>query len=142
MGYIKRHPSFQLHYKRGGNRDPLSAYVDSDWNTPRSVTGYVTLFNQTPLSWQSKRQPTSALSTAEAEYMAGSVVAKEIIYLRRLFENLGMQMKAPTPVGEDNSACIEWANYIIGGRERAKHIDLRKHFAHQAVQDGEMYSTR
>ena len=27
------------------------------------------------------------------------------------------------------------SNYIIGGRERAKHIDLRKHCAHQAVQD-------
>ena len=42
---------------------------------------------------------------------------------------------------EDNSACIEWTNYIIGGlgRERSKHTDLRKHLAPQAVQDGEIH---
>ena len=39
---------------------------------------------------------------------------------------------------EDNTACIEWANHVIGGRERAKHIDIRKHFAHEAVQNGHM----
>ena len=43
-----------------------------------------------------------------------------------------------TPVYEDNNACIEWANNVIGGRERAKHIDLRKHFAHEAIQQGHL----
>ncbi len=41
-----------------------------------------------------------------------------------------------TPVLEDNTACIEWANHVSGGRERAKHIDIRKHFAYEAVQNG------
>ncbi len=36
---------------------------------------------------------------------------------------------------EDNTACIEWGNHVIGGRERAKHIDLRKHFAIEAIQN-------
>jgi hypothetical protein len=70
--------------------------------------------------------------------MAASVGAKEMIYLRRLMDNLGMAMRNATPVGEDNTGCIEWSNYVIGGRERAKHIDLRKHFAHEAVQNGEI----
>ena len=39
---------------------------------------------------------------------------------------------------EDNTACIEWGNHIIGGRERAKHIDIRKHFAHEVIQNGHM----
>ena len=43
-------------------------------------------------------------------------------------------MHGPTPIEEDNTACIEWANYAIG----AKHIDLREHFAHAAVQSGEI----
>ncbi len=33
-----------------------------------------------------------------------------------------------TPVYEDNTACVELGNHIIGGRERAKYIDIRKHF--------------
>ncbi len=43
-----------------------------------------------------------------------------------------------TPVYEDNNACIEWSKNIIGGRECAKHIDSRKHFAHEAIQDGHL----
>jgi hypothetical protein len=32
----------------------------------------------------------------------------------------------------------EWSNRVIGGRERAKHIDIRKHFAHEVIQNGPM----
>ena len=39
---------------------------------------------------------------------------------------------------EDNTVCIEWRNHVTGGRERAKHIDIRKHFAHEVVQNGQM----
>ena len=43
---------------------------------------------------------------------------------------MGFKPDDDTPVYEENTACIEWGNHIIGGRERAKHIDIRKHFAH------------
>ena len=39
---------------------------------------------------------------------------------------------------EDNTACIEWGNHVIGGRERAKHIDIRKNFAHETIQNRQM----
>ncbi len=39
---------------------------------------------------------------------------------------------------EDNTACIEWGNNVIGGRERAKQIDIRKHLAHEVIRNGEM----
>ncbi len=39
-------------------------------------------------------------------------------------------------------ACIKWGNNIIGGRERAKHIDIWKHFAHEVIQNGEMRLVR
>ena len=39
---------------------------------------------------------------------------------------------------KDNTACIKWSNHVLGGRERAKHINIRKHFAHEAVQNGHM----
>ena len=43
-----------------------------------------------------------------------------------------------TPVYEDNTARIAWGNHIIGGRERAKRIDIRKHSAHQVIQNRHM----
>ncbi len=87
-------------------------------------------------------QKTIALSTAEAEYYSASEIAVEIIYLRNLIQNMGLPQDDDTPVYEDNTACIEWGNHIIGGRERAKvaakHIDIRKHFAHEAIQNRHM----
>ncbi len=51
---------------------------------------------------------------------------------------MGFAPKSWTPVYEDNKACIEWRNSVIGGRERAKRIAIRKHFAHEAVQNGHL----
>jgi hypothetical protein len=49
---------------------------------------------------------------------------------------MGLPQEDDTPVYEDNTACIEWGNHIIGGRERAKHIDIRKHFVHEVIHTG------
>jgi hypothetical protein len=39
---------------------------------------------------------------------------------------------------EDNTACIKWGNNFICCKERAKHIDIRKHFAHEIIHNGHM----
>ncbi len=83
--------------------------------------------------WRSKMQKTVSLSIAEAEYYAASEMGIEILYLRNLLGTMGFTQKPDTPVYEDNTACIEWGNHIISGRERAKHIDIRKHFAHEVI---------
>ncbi len=83
-------------------------------------------------------QKTIALLTAEAEYYSASEVAVEIIYLRNLIRNMGLPQEDDTPVYQDNTACIKWGSHIIGGRERAKHIDIRKHFAHEVLQNSHM----
>ena len=97
-------------------------------------------YNNSIVLWRSRMQKTIALSTAEAEYYSASEIAVEleIIYLRNLIRNMGFHQDDDTPVYEDNTACIEWGNHIIGDRERAKHIDIRKHFAHEAIQNRHM----
>ena len=47
---------------------------------------------------------------------------------------MGFVQAPDTAVYEDNAACIEWGKHVIGGREQAKHIDIRKHFAHEMIQ--------
>ena len=63
---------------------------------------------------------------------------KEATYLRTLPQYLGFAQDGPTPVYKDNTTCIEWGNNVIGGRERAKQIDVRKHFAHEAIKNGHL----
>ena len=65
--------------------------------------------------------------------------AVEVIYLCQLLMDMGFESKSPTPVHEDNPACIEWTNNVIGGRERAKHIDIPKHFVYEAALLGHLH---
>ena len=140
MEYLSKHSSFKLTYsKRPTTIKGLDGYCDADWGTSstrRSTTGVAFRYNGVPICWRSKLQKTIALSTAEAEYYAASAAATEVIYLRGLLNDMGFHQGSWTPVYEDNTACIEWSNHVIGGRERAKHIDLRKYYAHEAVQNG------
>ncbi len=55
-----------------------------------------------------------------------------------LLKRMGFAQPLPTPVYEDSTACIEWRNNVIGGRERAKHIDIQKHIAHEVIQNSHM----
>ena len=98
----------------------------------------VMLYNKVLIMWKSKMQKTTALSAAEGEYYSASMAGRKVLYLRALLHRLGFAQKKPAPVYEDNTACIEWGNNVICGRERAKHIDIRKHFAHEVIQNGEM----
>ena len=121
--------------------DLLSGFADADWgnsSSRRSTSGMVMLYNKSPIMWKSKMQKTTALSTAEAEYYSASMAGCEVLYLRDLLHRLGFTQKRPTLIYEDNTACIEWGHHVIGGRERAKHIDIRKHFAHETIQKRQM----
>jgi hypothetical protein len=92
----------------------------------------VMLYNKSPIVWKSKMQKTTALSTAEAEYYSALAAGYEVLYLLALLNCLRFKQKKPTLIYEDTTACIEWGNDVIGGRERAKHIDIRKHFTHKS----------
>jgi hypothetical protein len=74
--------------------------------------------------------------TAEAEYFSASTAATLVLYLRNLLDQMGCAQQAPTPVYHDKTVCLEWGINVIGGRERAKHINIRKHFAHEVLQTG------
>lgn len=115
---------------------PLEGYADSDHaaclQTRRSTTGIVTYFNNSPISWSSRRQATVSQSSAEAEFIAASEGAREIIWLRRVLDHLGYPQKAPTPLFIDNEAVLK-----LGDRPTAfplnKHIDIRKHMLRDYV---------
>ena len=65
-----------MYGRNGGKDQPLYGYSDSDWgndvNDRRSVTGWVFFLHDGAVSWQSHKQPTVALSSVEAEYMAAT----------------------------------------------------------------------
>ncbi|CAM9915634.1 unnamed protein product [Heterosigma akashiwo] len=89
----------------------LRAYSDSDFCADhidgKSVTGYVLFLGDAPIVWSSKLQGAVTTSTVKAEYLALRSAVKDIMWLHYLLADLGCPQQDPTPVVEDNSACID-----------------------------------
>ena len=75
------------------------------------------------------------MSTTEAEYVALSTAAQEVIWLQRLLADIGEPPEGPTEIYEDNQGAISMAKNPVG-HARTKHIDIRYYFVCERVQDG------
>eukprot|EP00965_Chrysotila_dentata_P044176 1468252-Pleurochrysis_carterae.AAC.3 len=87
--------------------------------------------------WSSKRQPTVALSSCEAEIVAASEAAKEATYLRALLDELGDGNRDATALHLDNKAAIDLV-YNPEHHSRSKHIHRRHFFVREKVEDLEL----
>ena len=67
-------------------------------------------------------QHTTALSTMDSEYYAICKSVQEALYLRMLFEEVGLRVDSPLVIREDNRACIAFSK-DPGEHTRTKHID-------------------
>jgi hypothetical protein len=87
------------------------------------------------ISWNSKRQQTTATSTVEAEYMATSHSAKEAIWLRQLMADVGCAQEDATTIMSDNQGSISLAKNPTH-HSRTKHIDVQYHFIREKLEMG------
>lgn len=141
LRYLKGTRDMGIVYGLTDDSLELHGYCDADWggdrDTRRSTTAYVFMLAGGAVSWGSKLQPTVALSSAEAEYMAACSAVQEAVYMRRLLSGLGYQGDVPTIIYEDNQGCIALSeNPVL--HKRTKHIDIRYHFTREKVESGEV----
>uniref|UniRef100_A0AAV1UTQ2 Polyprotein n=1 Tax=Peronospora matthiolae TaxID=2874970 RepID=A0AAV1UTQ2_9STRA len=120
----------------GFNKGELIGYADANWagdlDTRRSTTRYVFFLNGSAISWNSKRQPTVATSSTEAEYMSLYNATQEAIWLQSLLKDLVYGTKAATTIFQDNQGCIALAKNPVY-HSRTKHIDIKFHFLREKV---------
>ena len=100
----------------------------------KSTTGYIYQLDGNTITWSSKRQPTVALSTTEAEYMAINAAVCEGKWLRTFLKELGFPQQVIT-IHEDNQGCIALIKNPVQ-HHRTKHIDIRHHFIREQVELG------
>ncbi|PKU81762.1 Retrovirus-related Pol polyprotein from transposon TNT 1-94 [Dendrobium catenatum] len=121
-----------------GSSMTLRSYADSDWagdhHDRKSTTGYCNFLGDTLISWSVKKQSTIARSSTEAEYRAIAAVTTEIIWLRRLLQELNFAQSTPTTLYCDNTSAIALANNPVY-HARTKHIEVDCHFIRDCIKN-------
>jgi len=130
--YLYLHKDVGLRYTASDR--PVMGMSDSDWATKHSTSGSVFLWNYAAISWASKKQPTIALSSTEAEVVAASEAAKEAVCLRNFLQELGEQDEAPTQLALDNQSAIA-VSYNPELHSRMKHVARRHFFVRECVEN-------
>lgn len=141
LRYLKGTLNYGLSFKKTG--ESLYGYADADWASciidRRSYTGYVFILGGCPISWESRKQQTVALSSTEAEYMALCSASKEALFLHKVLNELKEDRLcvAPLKLYCDNRGAICISNNV-GYNARTKHIDLKHYFIKDLVTNKEI----
>ena len=81
-------------------------------------------------------QPTVALSTTEAEYMAVSEAVKEAVWLKGFFGELSENLKVEEVFCDNQGAVLLSKDRMF--HDRMKHIDIRHHYIREVVAKGDL----
>ncbi|CAM8941176.1 unnamed protein product [Rhodiola kirilowii] len=136
MRYINGTLSYVILYRH--DKSHMVGYTDSDYtgdiDDRKSTSGYVFMMSSGAMSWLSKKQPIVTLSTTEAEFVAAAGCASQVVWLRRITEEIGCKYTRGITIYCDNSSTIKLSKNSV--MHRSRHIDVRFHFLREKVQDG------
>lgn len=137
VGYLRYTIEHGLHLGRSAE---CAAYCDADYASDldhrRSHTGWCFMLYGSVVSWQSKCQPTVAVSTTEAEYQAAATAAREALWLRQLLPVFDVDCTPMVIRCDSQGALKSMRNPQI--TQRTKHIDVMHHFVRERCQRGEV----
>jgi len=135
--YLKGTKEKKLVYGASG-KSGLMSFTDADGASQdhrRAISGFVVLIDGGAVSWSSKKQELVTLSTMEAEYVAATHAAKELVWFRRLLGEIFRPLNVPINLFSDNQSAIALAHSNGQFHARTKHIDIRYHFIKFCIED-------
>ena len=118
----------------------LIGYSDSAYRNAtkeRSTSAYVFMLANGPVSWCSRKQPITAMSTTEAEYIAAAEAAKQAIWIRHFLTAISKHPKQPTQLGIDNQGALILSSNPVN-HLRSKHIRIRYHAIRDFIEHGDI----
>uniref|UniRef100_A0A2N9FPJ1 Reverse transcriptase Ty1/copia-type domain-containing protein n=1 Tax=Fagus sylvatica TaxID=28930 RepID=A0A2N9FPJ1_FAGSY len=138
LRYLKDTLFHGLHFSSQSSLT-LQAYSDANWvgdpTDRRSTTRYCFLFGDSLISWRSKKQSVVARSSTEAEYRALADTTAELLWLRWLPQDLGVNCSTAVPIHCDSRSVIQIV-YNDVFHERTKHIEIDCHFVRHHLLQG------
>ncbi|GJS33303.1 retrovirus-related pol polyprotein from transposon TNT 1-94 [Tanacetum coccineum] len=124
----------------------LTAYADADHagcqDTRRSTSGSAQFLGDKLVSWSSKKQTSTSISSTEAEYITMSGCCAQILWMRSQLSDYGFAYNHIPLYCDNKSAIALCCNNVQ--HSRSKHIDIRHHFIREQVEKGvvELYFVR
>ena len=116
----------------------LSMHVDADHagdpDGRKSRYGFVIKLNNDVIDFGSGLQNRVTPSTPESEYVALAHGLKELLWAKQIVEELGIKIRTPITIHEDNQTCIKIAENPMS-QKRTRHMDIRYHFIRDYVKD-------
>ena len=107
--------------------DTLTAMGDASWEVKNSTSGWCLSWQRAAISFGSRKQHCISLSSTEAEMVALSEAAKDVIYFRKFLRKLEPSaVPGPTPLFTDNTGARD-LSYNPEHHDKTKHI-ARRHF--------------
>jgi hypothetical protein len=137
LSYLRGTKEKGLVFRPGGEGIALTGASDSDHagcpDTRRSTSGGGVFLNGLLVWWQSKRQPTVALSSAEAEWCAAVEVSRQLLWIKNMLSEIGAEVHGSISILEDNAACVHISKNNHHGKLR--HIQIKLLYLKEHVEN-------
>jgi hypothetical protein len=142
--YLKGTKEYGISFSPSSFPHRLDVYCDVDFamelEDRKSRSGALLKLNNGPVAWLSRKQPCTASSTTEAEYLAAHVATKELLWERRLLQELGHPQRNPTVLYSDNQPAIRLVRNPEQ-HQQTKHIDVPYHVIREHQANGDIAIT-
>ncbi|GJX76921.1 hypothetical protein Tco_0323732 [Tanacetum coccineum] len=145
VDYLRRYIKWGLWYPKGSGFE-LTAFSDADHagcvDTRKSTSGGIQFLGDKLVSWMSKKQDCTAMSLAEAEYVALSASCAQIMWMKTQLKYYGFNYNKILLYCDSQSAISISCNPVQ--HSRTKHIHTQYHFIKEQVKNGiiELYFVR
>ncbi|GJZ93999.1 retrovirus-related pol polyprotein from transposon TNT 1-94 [Tanacetum coccineum] len=135
--YLRHSYNMGLWYPKDSEFE-LIRYSDADHagckNVCKSTSGGLQFLGEKLVSWSSKKQDCTAMSTAEAEYVSLSACCAQVIWMRTQLLDYGYKYNRIPMYCDSKSAIAISCNPVQ--HSKTKHIHIRYYFIKEHVEKG------
>ena len=140
MRYLKGTKDYGLWYKLGGNLD-LKVLTNVDWagnlDDRKITSGGAFFLGKRLVSWTSNKQNCTSQSIAKAEYVVAIINCSNIVWFKKIFIGMKVEIKYLVVIYCDNTSTINISKNPVM-HSKTKYIAIEYYFLRELVQDKEV----